>query len=263
MRALLAQLEPSGTPEVNAGRAAEIIRQRGSEMDFVALPELYITGYDLRRTDDVAIGLDAPPVAALSEAAAETGTAVAVGLAERRGPAVANTVALIDERGTLTAAYRKTHLFGDESTVFEAGDELIVAELAGSRVGPLICFDMEFCEPARELARAGAQLLVTVSANMEPFYRDHLIASQARALDNRLPHLYVNQCGAQAGLRFVGGSRVVRPDGTISAEVEGDGESLLEADIEGDGVDDDRVDYLAQLRDDLRVTNTTTTGGSR
>ena len=41
---------------------------------------------------------------------------------------------------------------------------------------------------------------------MEPFYADHLIARQARALDNRLPHLYVNRCGGEAGLEFVGGS---------------------------------------------------------
>jgi predicted amidohydrolase len=98
---------------------------------------------------------------------------------------------------------------------------------------------------------------------MEPFYGDHLIAAQARALDNRLPLLYVNRCGAEAGLRFVGGTRVVRPDGTVAAAAEGDGESLLEADVDRAGADDDRVDYLAHLRDDLRVTNPTTTGGSR
>ena len=263
MRALLAQLDSSGTPELNAGRAAEVIRSRGPAVDLVAFSELYLTGYDLGRAADVAIELDAAPIAAIAEAAAETGTAVAVGLAERRGRAIANTVGLIDERGVLAAAYRKTHLFGDEMAVFVPGDELVVAELAGWRVGPLICFDMEFCEPARELARAGAELLLTVSANMEPFYGDHLIASQARALDNRLPHVYVNRCGSEAGLRFVGGTRALRADGTISTQADGDGEDLLEVDVERAAVDDDRVDYLAQVRGDLRVSNLTTTGGSR
>jgi predicted amidohydrolase len=263
VRTLLAQLEPSGTPDVNAGRAAEIIRERGRDVDLVAFPELYLTGYDLGRVGSVAIELDASPLAAIAEAAAESATAVAVGFAERRGRAIANNVALIDEHGAAVAPYRKTHLFGEEETVFEPGDELIVAEFAGSRIGVLICFDMEFPEIARELARAGAEALLTVSANMEPFYGDHLIASQARALDNRLPHLYVNRCGTEAGLRFVGGTRVLRPDGTLAAIVEGDGEGLLEADVDRPGTDDKRVDYLAHLRDDLRVTNPTTTGGSR
>jgi predicted amidohydrolase len=262
MLALLAQLEPSGTPDANADRAVELIRSRGSAVDLVAFPELYLTGYDLGRVSSVAIELDSAPLAAIAEAAAGSATAVAVGLAERRGRAVANTVALIDEHGSMVAAYRKTHLFGDEEAVFESGDELIVAELAGVRIGALICFDMEFPEPARELARAGAEVLLTVSANMEPFYRDHLIASQARALDNRLPHLYVNRCGSEAGLRFVGGSRVLRPDGSIAAQADEDGEGLLEAGVDRPSIDD-RVDYLAHLRDDLRVTNPTTTGGSR
>jgi predicted amidohydrolase len=263
MRALLAQVDSSGTPDANAGRAAAIIRSRGPAVDLVAFPELYLTGYDLRRVASVAIEIDCAPIAAIAEAAAESATAVAVGLAERRGRAIANTLAMIDERGTMVASYRKTHLFGEEESTFDPGEELIVAELARSRIGALICFDMEFPETARELARAGAEVLLTVSANMEPFYRDHLIASQARALDNRLPHLYVNRCGSEGGLRFVGGSRVLRPDGTVAAVAEGDGESLLEADVDRPGTDDDRVDYLAHLRDDLRVTNQTTTGGSR
>jgi (R)-amidase len=263
MRALLAQLEPAGTPDENAGRAAEAIRSRGAVVDLVAFPELYLTGYDLGRVANVAIPIDSPPVAAIKEAAADAATAVAVGLAERRGRAIANTAVLIDARGATVAPYRKTHLFGAEEDAFEPGDELIVAELGGARVGTMICFDMEFPETARDLARAGAELLLTVSANMEPFYGDHLIASQARALDNRLPHLYVNRCGSEAGLRFIGGSRAVRPDGTVAAEAERDRESLLEADVDRPGTDDDRVDYLAQLRDDIRTTDLTTTGGSR
>jgi predicted amidohydrolase len=263
MRALLAQLEPAGTPDENAGRAAEIIRSRGAVVDLIAFPELYLTGYDLGRVASVAIALDSAPLAAIREAAADAATAVAVGLAERRGRAIANTAVLIDERGAILAPYRKTHLFGAEEGAFERGDELIVAELGGARIGTMICFDMEFPETARELARAGAELLLTVSANMESFYGDHLIASQARALDNRLPHLYVNRCGSEAGLRFIGGSRAVRPDGTVAAEAERDRESLLEADVDRPGADDDRVDYLAQLRDDLRITDLTTTGGPR
>ena len=45
-------------------------------------------------------------------------------------------------------------------------------------VGPLICFDIEFPEPARELAAAGAELLVTASANMAPFGPDHEVATR-------------------------------------------------------------------------------------
>lgn len=261
MRSLLAQLSPvPGAPQANARRAAEIVA--GADADLIVLPELWLSGYDLDRVHESAVEPDSPALGALRQSAATAGTAIVVGFAERRGGQVTNALAMIDERGELAAVYRKVQLFGQEQKVFDAGEELAVTELAGRRVGSLICFDMEFPEPARALARAGADLLVTASANMEPFYSDHRIASQARALDNRLPHLYCNRCGEEAGLVFVGGSRAVRSDGTIAAQASGE-EELLEAEVGRDETGDERIDYLAQLREGIGVKAATTgTGGS-
>jgi predicted amidohydrolase len=261
VRSVLAQRSPvPGAPQTNALRAAEIVAE--AEADLVVLPELWLSGYDLHRVHDSALELDSPELGTLRQTAADAATSIVVGFPERRGAAVANSLALIDERGELSAVYRKVQLFGQEQDVFEAGDELVVADLAGRRVGLLICFDMEFPELARSLARAGADLLVTASANMEPFYGDHQIGSQARALDNRLPHLYCNRCGVEAGLVFVGGSRAVRSDGTIAAQA-GGGEELLAADVERVETGDERIDYLAQVREGIGVkAATTVTGGS-
>ncbi len=261
MRSLLAQLSPvPGAPQANAQRAAEVVA--GAGVDLVVLPELWLSGYELECVHESALELDSPELGVLRQSAADASTAIVVGFPERRGSRVANAVALIDERGELAAVYRKVQLFGQEQEVFEAGEELVVAELSGRRVGPLICFDIEFPEHARALARAGADLLVTASANMEPFYSDHQIASQARGLDSRLAHLYCNRCGAEAGLVFVGGSRAIRPDGTIAAQA-GGREKLLSAEIGREQNGDDRIDYLAQLREGIGVkAATTVTGGT-
>lgn len=241
----------------NAQCAAEIATRAQAEL--LVFPELYLSGYDLASASDHSVSPDGPEIARVREAAAQCGTAVALGFAERRGSAVANAVALIDERGELNAVYRKVQLFGAEQSVFEPGEELVVWDLGQCRAGVLICFDMEFPELARRLAQAGADLLITVSANMEPFYSDHRIAAQARALDNRLPHLYCNRCGSEAGLRFVGGSRCVAEDGLIVAEA-GDGEHLLRVEPPY-RPHDDRVDYLAQLPDQIPVGSSTTVTG--
>ncbi len=117
----------------------------------------------------------------------------------------------------------------------------------------MICFDVEFPEVARRLARAGADLLVTVSANMGPFYRDHEVATCARALENRLPHVYANMVGETGRLRFVGGSRSVDAGGEILGEAAHDREELLLARVGEAGVDDERVDYLRHLPADVPV----------
>jgi predicted amidohydrolase len=262
VRALLAQVDAPDTPQQGVERV-RAAAESDAALGLVAFPELYLSGYDLGAAPGAAIGIDDEPVEDLRELARETETALAVGFAERWGERLGNSLALIDERGELAGVYRKTHLFGEEVEVFDPGDELLVTELAGVRVGSLVCFDMEFPETARALARAGAQLLLTASANMEPYFEDHRIASQARALDNRLPHLYVNRCGQQAGLLFVGGTRAVRGDGSVVAATAGDGEELLTVDVDLTPVGDHRIDYLAHVREDLRAIEPTPTGGTK
>jgi predicted amidohydrolase len=77
----------------------------------------------------------------------------------------------------------------------------------------MICFDVEFPEISRALATAGANLLVTISANMGPFGRDHDVYATARALENSLDHVYVNQGGKGETFTFAGGTMAISADG--------------------------------------------------
>jgi len=226
--ALLAQLASiPGQTRANADRAAETLAAY-PEVDIAVFPELYLGGYALSLVPGSACAPDSPEVRAIVAAAVAASTAVVLGFAERaEDGSLFNSVACIDRDGSLAGVYRKTRLFGAEPDVFEAGGEQRVVRLAGLDVGPLICFDIEFPEPARELAAAGAELLVTASANMSPFGPAHEVATRARALENRLPHLYTNGVGAIGGLRLVGGSRSVDASGLVLAEAGSDDESLL------------------------------------
>jgi predicted amidohydrolase len=164
----------------------------------------------------------------------------------------------VDQRGELAGTYRKTHLFGDERGVFVAGDELFVIELGGLKAGLMICFDVEFPEVARSLALAGAELLVTISANMDPFGRDHDVFAIARALENGLPHLYVNQVGAGEAFTFAGGTMAVSADGDRLAEAGASGEAIVRLRLDttiGNPArpNELRPDYLKEMRGTLPV----------
>jgi predicted amidohydrolase len=228
VRALLAQLASvPGRTQTNADRAVEILRAHPN-VDIAVFPELFLGGYDLSLVPQSARAPDSSELQSIAAAAAAASTAVVVGFAERAAEdSFFNSVACIDRDGSLAGVYRKTRLFGTEPAAFRAGDEQRVFRLCGLDVGPLICFDIEFPEPARELAAAGAELLVTASANMAPFGPDHEAATRARALENRLPHLYANGVGAIGGLRLVGGSRCVDSSGVVVADAGSDEEALL------------------------------------
>ena len=253
MRALLCQLAPApGDTEANVEVIARSVRSR-PEADIAVFPELFVSGYRPRSLEEAALAPGDPVLEPLLAAAEERGTAIVFGFAERCEAGVANSVGFVGSDGEWRGSYRKTHLFGEwERTSFIAGDALRVTELCGRRIGVLICFDLEFPEPARALAQAGASLLVTCSANMEPYGADHALAMRARALDNRLPHIYVNRAGQEAGLRFTGGSAVIDPDGSLITSL-GAAPEIRCVDVPRPAASPADVDYLALLRRDLEV----------
>ena len=190
----------------------------------------------------------------MSGIAKEHSTAVIFGAAERFGGGYANSAVYVDRSGTLAGVYRKTHLFGSEREAFVPGDELLVVDLEGFKAGLMICFDVEFPEVARALARAGADLLVTISANMEPFGPDHRVFSTARAIENGVPHAYVNQIGRGEEFNFVGETFAVSADGDVLADAGPTGEEVLALELELPGRSSLRPDYLGQVRPPLPVT---------
>lgn len=249
MRALLAQLSCRiGDVAGNTARTVDALRSH-PEVEIAVFPELHLSGYTYRDLDELARTTDSPELREIAAAARETGTAVVIGFVERTPEGVANSVACIDRDGSVAGVYRKTHLFASEADAgFIEGEELLIVELAGRRVAPLICFDIEFPEPARQVTLAGAELLVTASANMDPFYIDHAVGSVARAHENRRPHLYANAVGEGDGLVFVGASRSIAPTGETLAEASQDREELLVVEVaELDGFDE-RSDYPKLVR---------------
>lgn len=249
MKALLAQLIPKvGAVGENAERAAEAITDH-ADADLAVFPELYLSGYSYRVLEEASRKADAHELQLIQAAAADAKTAVVIGFAEQHEDGLGNSAACIDERGQLVAIYRKILLFGEEAEIFTPCTELILVSLAGRKVAPLICFDIEFPEPARRVAQAGAELITTISANFKPFALDHSIPALSRAIENRLPHVYANMVGPGDGFEFVGGSRSMSPLGEVLYEAPADREDIAVVEVgDRDGVDQ-RADYVPLVRD--------------
>jgi predicted amidohydrolase len=250
---LLAQLAPR-THDVaaNVAAACELVDRHG-DASLAVFPELFLHSYALKGLEPLDVDASAL-LAPLREVARDRGTAVLVGVAERLGDAMANTALCIDERGEVVARYRKVHLFGAERRFFVAGDEYAVVPLAGLAVGPLVCYDIEFPEAARALASAGAELLVTLSANMDPYAEDHQLFLRVRALENGVPHVYVNCVGQEGRLRFCGSSAATDAAGRVIAALPAYRPEVRVVDVPltvppGDAV----PEYLVDRRPDVAV----------
>ncbi|CAB4337971.1 unannotated protein [freshwater metagenome] len=251
---LLAQLTPlPGDLATNASTVAGIVGGQ-SDIDLAVFPEMFLGGYDLGRAEETAVELDGPEVAVVRGAAKGAKTAVIIGVAEQRESSIANSLLAIDSDGMIVGVHRKTTLWGEEEAAFDAGQSLTIVNLAGRKIGLMLCYEVEFPEIARALAVAGADLLVTASANMAPYYDDHELASRARALDNRLCHIYVNRSGSENGLDFVAGTRVIDDEGQVVASADGAGEQAFVAKLPDRDIADGPADYLSNLPSVTSVT---------
>ena len=250
---VLAQLSPRlrRTSE-NVETMVKTIEER-PEADLVSFPELFMSGYTTTGLEELAVEPEGPEIGRISRAAKDNSTAVVFGAPERFGGGYANSAVFVDRNGDVAGIYRKAFLFGSEREAYVPGDELLVVDLGGSKAGLMICFDVEFPEAARALAQAGADLLLTISANMDPFGRDHHVFCTSRALENGLPHAYVNQTGTGEEFTFVGGTMAVSADGDILVETASAEEEVLELELELPAKSSLRPDYLSQLRSPLAV----------
>src|SRR5215469_1622036 len=193
MRVALCQMPVSTQPAVNLSRVQSALtsaREQGS--DLAVFPEATHARFsvDLRA---VAEPLDGPFCAGLSAAARGSGVALAAGVFEQApGGLVYNTTVAFDAAGNLVTAYRKIHLFDAlgqrESETIAAGTEIVIAELAGLRVGFVTCYDVRFPELARELAVRGADLIVIPSAWASGLFKEEhwVTLVRARAIENTI-----------------------------------------------------------------------------
>jgi predicted amidohydrolase len=224
----IALLQARGTPgDVDANVAA--VEQAAADAKeqnarLLITPEAFLTGYDVPGLKGLALP-ELPRIV--------SDIAVLAGWTEKHGERVFNSATLVDSGGATLLTHRKLHLYGEvDRGVFEAGDQLQVAELEGLTVGVLVCFDVEYPEAARALALKGADLIAVPTSLMAPY--DHVATTlvPARAAENQVYVAYANRVGKETTLEYVGQSVVAGPDGEIVARAPRDEETLLIADLD-------------------------------
>ncbi|MFI9048899.1 carbon-nitrogen hydrolase family protein [Streptomyces sp. NPDC053427] len=235
-------------------------------------PELFLTGYAIGDgIHRLAEPADGDSARAIGRIADEHGVAVLYGYPERAdADTVYNSAQLIapgsaseglgwrtggaEPAGTRLANYRKTHLFGCfEREWFTPGQQPVVqAELAGVRIGVIICYDVEFPENVRAHALAGTDLLLVPTAQMHPFQIVPESVIPVRAFENQMYVAYVNRVGAEGEFEFVGLSCLAGPDGVVSARA-GRSEQLVRAEVDPAFLKESRENnpYLLDRRPEL------------
>src|SRR5262245_57213035 len=263
MRIALAQINTTvGDLDGNRARILEAIGEaRCAEADLVLLPELAVTGYPpedlLLRPGFVRAARER--IEAIAAACTDIVALVGVPWFDRD---LYNACAICAD-GRIQAVYRKRFLpnYGgfDEHRYFASGRDLVLLRLGETLIGPTICEDVwQPGPPATDLALAGAELIVNVSAS--PYHvgkaedREEMLVTRAR--DNSCFLAFCNLVGGQDELIFDGHSVVLDDEGEVLARAPGFEEALLVVDLDptaaiGRRLRDVRRRALAEDRDDV------------
>ena len=160
---------------------------------------------------------------------------------------VFNTTCLLGPEG-LWYKYRKVNpwipweVHASPHDLADYADELFpVAQTPIGCIGAAICYDWLFPEPLRQLTANGAEILVRVSAYMDPWGATPPMdwwttVNRCRALENTAYVLAANQ-GAELShyppFSWPGGSMVVDFDGRILAQADpGTGEKIVVSEVD-------------------------------
>ena len=191
---------------------------------------------------------DHPVLAGLRDFADRNGIWLVIGSLAVAGSSdkIVNRGFVIDESGEIRSRYDKIHLFDidlsktesyRESTLVDGGGQAVLVETPFGMLGHTICYDLRFPDLYRELAKAGAEILLVPAAFTKKTGEAHWhVLNRARAIENGA--FVVAPCAigpVEGGGASYGHSLIVGPWGEVLADG-GDNPGVVHATIDLDQV---------------------------
>jgi predicted amidohydrolase len=176
---------------------------------------------------------------AMSELAARLGVVIVPNLYERDGDRAFDSSPVIDAGGRILGITRMVHitdfaLFHERDYYTPSDRGAPVYETAAGRIGVAICYDRHYPEYMRELAVAGAELVVIPQAGTDDEWPDGMYEAEVRtaAFQNGYFAALCNRVGVEDRLRFAGESFVCDPSGQVIARAARGTEEALICDVD-------------------------------
>ncbi len=211
-----------GDPTKNMLEAEKLIAQAiEQQTDVIVLPELWTTGYDLTRLDELADSNAASSTSFLQKMAQKYQVHIIGGsIANKTDDGIYNTLLVVNKKGEKIHEYSKLHLFQlmDEHLFLKSGKEKGLFTLEDHSFASMICYDIRFPEWIRAHTTKGAEAIFVVAEWPLPRLEHWKALLIARAIENQCYIIACNRAGDDPNNTFAGHSIIIDPWGEIITE---------------------------------------------
>ncbi|UOE94336.1 carbon-nitrogen family hydrolase [Alkalihalobacillus sp. LMS39] len=213
-----------GNPAANRNKVKNWVEEvmAAENLDMLVLPEMWTTAYTLPNLHTMAESEKNETAQWLASLAKAYNVNIIGGsIATMEDEKIYNRALVFNRVGDCIHQYDKMHLVPmlDEHLYLAGGKEkAAIFTVDGIKMGVIICYDLRFPELSRQLALAGAEIIVIV-AEWPEARKDHWrILQRARAIENQCFIVSANRVGTYNDVQFCGRSTVVSPWGEEIAE---------------------------------------------
>ncbi|HPI36678.1 MAG TPA: nitrilase-related carbon-nitrogen hydrolase [Ignavibacteriaceae bacterium] len=200
--------------ESNKTKIIDLLNKYNPKPGVIVFPEMTLTGFTMK-PDTFAETAEGSSIKFFAEIAKKYSSDVFAGVIFKEGNSFFNTLIHLSKDGVLKKIYRKIHPFsyGDENKHYEGGNETVITEIDGNKIGLSICYDLRFPELYRNYGKERVNLIINI-ANW-PITRIHHWRAllRARAIENLCFVIGVNRVGNDPNLSYSGCSSIFDPTG--------------------------------------------------
>ncbi len=214
----------------NIAKLENLLTKNGD--DLLIFPEMTLTGFTMH-PGQFAEEIDGEGFIYFIKKSAALKKHIFAGIIEKDDGKFFNSLIHFDDKGLITARYRKIHLFSmsGENKFYSAGADAVVTKTGKTKIGLSICYDLRFPELYRFYAKEKTEVIVDI-ANW-PVQRiehwKHLL--KARAIENQCFMIGVNRTGTDPFNKYNGCSAVYDPLGN-EILLAGDDEKIFSVELE-------------------------------
>ncbi len=212
---------------------ALLAKQRNA--DIILFPEMFVCGFNYKKNLEYIQQHQNDLTKQLSDIAKETNIYLCGStpylISNNKPPT--NRMRLFDNSGKEISNYDKLHLFSlfNEHRHCSAGNKITIAQTPFGKIALAICYDLRFPRLFETMAKMQADIVLLCSAWPYPRIEHWQILTKARAIENQIFFVAVNQCGTECfgdkKVEYFGLSQAINPWGDVIAQCPANAQDFL------------------------------------